>query len=187
MVAIAGSYMSQQVLNSFCLWFRFLCSFVYMCYEPMFAGIRSFIQFGRDSTRETWAGPNSRSLRDLVDRTCRCDCFFFFISVTNASFFLSFCDECHILFFFLWWMLELSPRIPAYGVGPECWGGAAEFFWDLNLIRELCERESFPCAKFLELGLGSEYGRYESTGEHGLALVPSRIMFSNSTVPVDIQ
>jgi hypothetical protein len=144
----------------------------------MFAGARYFIQFGRDSTRETWAGPNSRSIRDLLDMRCGCD-----------HFILSFCDECFILFFLSvvneCWNCHLG--FSAYGVGPKCWGGAAEIFSNLNLIRGFSKRELLPCADFLELGLGSEYGRHESTGGHGLALAPSRIVFPNSAAPVDIQ
>jgi hypothetical protein len=83
MVAIAGSYMSRRVLNSFCLWFTLSCLFVYVCYISMLAGSWSLIQLGRDSTRKTWAGPKSRSFRDLVDMMGGCGCLV-----------LSFCEIC---------------------------------------------------------------------------------------------
>jgi hypothetical protein len=75
-----------MLIHSICL-----CTCVlYLCFRFVI-----LYPFGYALTRETWAGPNSRSLRTLKDRTCRYDeCPFSLSFCDECPFSLSFCDEC---------------------------------------------------------------------------------------------
>jgi hypothetical protein len=62
-------------------------------------------------------------------------------------------------------IVTLGP--PAYGVRPGCWGGAAEMFSNLNLIREFGLRESFPHVGLFKLGIGSKKADTSRPGDMG--------------------
>jgi hypothetical protein len=124
MVAIAGSYMSRQVLNSSCFYLSYVFMSMCICIAYVYVCRYSTLLSNPVVTRLGKHGlvPNSRSFHDPLVRVYECVIIFLFLSVTNA-FSISFCG-------LMLRIVTLGPRHT--WVGPICRGGAAETLSNLN-------------------------------------------------------